>query len=80
MEQVVGSAIKEAGRDNVLSGLRDVEDREGDRRLTGGNGQSARSAIQFRQPLLKHIRGRVHNPGIDVPELFEREQVRRVFG
>ena len=33
----------------------------------------------MRQALLKHIRGRVHNPGIDIAHLGKGKEVGRVF-
>src|SRR3546814_3755673 len=31
-------------------------------------------------PLLQHIAGRIHDPRVDVAELLQREEVRRVSG
>ncbi len=58
----------------------DGHDRRGNRRLATGKRQPGRAAVQRRQPLLQHIGGRVHQPRIDVAELFQGEQVGGVIG
>ena len=37
-------------------------------------------ALERRDPLLEHVVGRVHDAGIDVAELLQREQARGVGG
>ena len=50
------------------------------RRLAGRHEQGREAALERRDPLLHGILRRVHDPGVDVPELLEREQVCRVGG
>ena len=58
----------------------DGQQRGGDGRLAAGEGQARRAAVERRQTLLEHVVGRVHQPRVDVAELLQREQIRRVVG
>ena len=78
LEEVVGAAVDRAGGDEVVAGLRDVQDREGRRRLAARQQEGAGAALERGDALLDHCLGRVHDPGVDVAELGEREQVLRV--
>ena len=47
---------------------------------TAGEGQARRAAIEGRQPLFQDVGRGVHQAGVDVAELAQAEQVRRVLG
>ena len=55
---------------------RDVEDRIHDRRLSARHRQRADAAFERGDALLEHVGRRVHDPRVDVAELFEREKPR----
>ena len=57
-----------------------VQQRQRLRRLPGRGQQRADAALQRREPLLDHVGGRVHDPGVDVAELLQGEEVRGVVG
>ena len=80
MEELVGAAVKVVGRDDLVAHLRDVQQGQRGRRLPGRNAQRARAALDRGDALLEHVGGRVHDPRVDVAELLEGEQVRRVVG
>jgi hypothetical protein len=79
-EQVVGAAVQRAGGDDVVTLLGDGEDGVGDGRLAGGQRQPGDAALECRDALFQHIRGRIHDPGVDVALDLEVEQVRTVLG
>jgi hypothetical protein len=76
----VAAAIEVAGGDDVVAGLGEVDDRVEDRRGAGGHGEPGGTAFEGRDALLEHVVGGVHQPGVDVPEFLEREQVGGVLG
>ena len=80
MEELVGAAVEVVGRDDLVAHLGDVQQGERGRRLPGGHRQRAGAAFDRGDALLEHVGGRVHDPGVDVPELLQGEQVRRVLG
>jgi hypothetical protein len=49
------------------------------RGMTRACGQRRHAAFERSNALFKHIGGRVHQAGVDVSQLFEREQIRGVF-
>ena len=65
---------------NSRTGLGDVGDGEELRRLPGGSGQGRHAALERGHPLLEDVGGRVHDPGIDVPELLQGEEIGGVLG
>ena len=75
VEQVVGPAVEEAGGDDILAGAGDIEHRIGGSRLAGSHRQGADTAVKRCQALFEHVGGRIHQPGIDVAELLEAEEV-----
>ena len=79
LEQVVRAAVEVIGRHDLVAGLGDVEQRDRDRRLATRGRERTDTTVELREPLFEHIRRRVHQPRVDVPELLEREQVRRVL-
>ena len=60
--------------------LGDGQQGEGGRGLAGGERQGARAALDRCHALLEHIGRRIHDPGVDVAEFFQREQIRGVLG
>ena len=78
VEQVVGAAVEAARGDDVVARAGEVEDRQRLGRLAGGDREGRDAALERRDALLEHPVGRVHDPGVDVPELLEPEQARRV--
>jgi hypothetical protein len=57
----------------------DVLDREQRGRLARAERQRRDAALERRDALLEHVVGRVHDAGVDVAELGQAEQVRRVL-
>ena len=49
------------------------------RGMAGTGSQRANAALQVGETLFQHIRGRVHNTGIDVAQLFQGKQVGSLF-
>jgi hypothetical protein len=74
-EQIVGAAVEGAAGDDVVAGLGQVEDGQGDGRRARGQGQGADPAVEFGQTLFQHVGGGVHDPGIDIPHFLESEQI-----
>ncbi len=79
-EQVPGAAVEVGRGDDVVAGPREVLQREGRSRLPARQRQRADAALERGDALLEHVVGRVHDAGVDVAELLQREQVRRVLG
>ncbi|CAI7977538.1 hypothetical protein FRAHR75_360018 [Frankia sp. Hr75.2] len=80
VEQVVGAAVEVRGADDVVAGLGQVEDRQRLRRLPRCRGERADPAFEGGDALLEDVLGGVHDPGVDVARLAEREQRGRVVG
>ena len=78
VEQVVGAAVEAARGDDVVARAGEVEDRQRLGRLAGRDREGRDAALERGDALLEHPVGRVHDPGVDVPELLEPEQARRV--
>ncbi|MNV09545.1 hypothetical protein D3C71_1000400 [compost metagenome] len=79
-EQVVGAAIQRAGREDVVADFGDGLDGVGDGRLPRGQRECADTAFQRSNALFQHIRGRVHDAGVDVALHFQIEQIGTVLG
>ena len=75
LEEVVGSAIDRRGANNVVAGVRNVQNGVGGCRLAGAQQQSSCSALERCDALLCDILRRVHDAGVNVSKLREREQV-----
>ena len=79
-EQVVGAAV-EAGADTRLSPARAMLRIESvSAAWPDASAEGRHAALERGDALLEHVRGRVHDPGVDVPELLEPEQARGVRG
>ena len=79
-EQVPGAAVEIGRAHDVVAGPAQVLDRQRRGRLPGADGQRRHAALERGHLLLQRIAGRVHDARIDVAEVLEREQVRRVLG
>ena len=77
-EQVVGPAVERRRRDDVVARAGEVEDRERLGGLAGGDAEGGDAALERRDALLEDVGRRVHDPGVDVPELLEPEEPRGV--
>ena len=77
-EQVDGPAVEVGGGDNVIACLGNGQDRGGNRRLPGSNREARDGTLKLGQTLFEHGGGRVHDPGVDVTQLGQPEQVGRV--
>jgi hypothetical protein len=79
-EEVPGAAVEVGRADDVVARARDVLDRHGRGRLARGDRERRDPAIERGDALLEHVAGRVRDPGVDVAELLEREEIRRMPG
>lgn len=81
-ELSVSAAVEILGRDDVVSGLGEVDDRVENGGGAGGMAESAHfvGALKECDAFLENVGGRVLEAGIDVAELFEREEVGGVLG
>ena len=73
------SAVQARRRDEVLSGVADREERRGDGGLPRCEAERRGAAVHRTEPLLEDVVRRVHEPAVDVSELGEPEEVRRVL-
>src|SRR5690606_41835043 len=72
-EEVLGAAV-EAGRgDQVVAGLRDVEDGKRGRGLAAGEQQGTDAALEVGDAVLHDLGGRVADAGVDGTEVLEVE-------
>ena len=78
LQLVVGAAVEEARGDDVVAGAGDGGERQELRRLAGGDRDRRRAAFERRDALLEDVGGRIHDPGVDVAELLQREEARAV--
>jgi hypothetical protein len=75
VEEVVGAAVEARGRDDLVAGGGQVEDRRGLRGLPGGVSERPDAAFEGGDPLLQDVGRRVHDPRVDVAELLQSEEV-----
>ena len=87
VEQVEGAAVQGCRGDDVVAGFADRQDRKRLSGLAGRNGERTGNAdgrlgaaLECRHPSLEDALGRVHDAGVDVAHLGEREEVRCVLG
>ena len=79
-EEIPGAAVEIRGADDIVAGLGDVLHGDGRCRLAGGEGERGDAAFERREALLQHVGRRIHDPGIDVAERLQPEQVRGMLG
>ena len=79
-EQVPGAAVEVGRADEIVAGVADVLHREQRGRLARGQRQRRDAAFERGDALLQHGLRRVHDAGVDVAELLEREQVGGMLG
>ena len=79
VQQRIGAAVEVVGRDDLVAGLRDGQQREADGGLARSDAERAGAAFQRRDALLKDVRRRVHQPRVDVAELLQGEEIRRML-
>ncbi|SKU35004.1 Uncharacterised protein [Mycobacteroides abscessus subsp. abscessus] len=80
MQQIVGASVQPRAGDDVVACLRDVHDRQGRRRLSGGKQQRGHATFQGRDALLDDILGGVADAGVDVALFGQPEERRGVRG
>ena len=79
LEQVPRAAINVGRADEIVAGVTNILNCEQRRRLPRCQRQSSHSALERGHALLQHGLRRIHDAGIDVAELLEREQVGGVL-
>jgi hypothetical protein len=80
MQQLVGAPVKVVARHDFIAQPGDRQQREGNRRRTGRQGQRARAAFDGGDALLEDIGRRVHEARVDVPEFLQRKKIGGVLG
>ncbi len=80
MEQLIGPAVQVVCGNDLVAYLGDIQERIGDCCLARCCCNRTVAAFDCRNAFLEHVRGRVHEPGIDIAQLAEAEQVRCVLG
>ena len=78
-KQSVCPAVKGIGRYEVPAGAADIEHRGIDRRHTRTEAEPPHAAFHRGDTFLEHIRRRIHQTSIDIAELLESKQIRRVI-
>ncbi len=72
-------AVKRIRGHDMTAGTANVEDAHIYCRLARAECQAAHSAFQGRQPLLQHIRRRIHQPCVDIAEFLQSEEIGGVI-
>ena len=80
VELGVGAAVERAGGHQLVALPHQARYGQKLRRLAAGCGQATDAAFERRHALLENIGGRVHDAGVDIPGLLEREQSGGVRG
>ena len=80
VQEVVRAAVQRRRRDDVASGLGEVQQRQRLRRLPARSGERADAALQRGDAIFERRLRRVHDAGVDVAELAQPEQICRVVG
>ena len=80
VEQVVGAAVERSGGDDLVARRGQRDDGERLRRLARGQRQPRDAAFERGNALLEDVGGRVHDAGVDVAELLQREQPGGMVG
>ena len=74
-----GAAVKIVCGDQFIALPENIGDGEIDRRRAAGKRQRRRAAVELRQAFFQHVVGRIHQPGVDVARLPQREQIGAVL-
>ena len=74
-----GAAVKIVCGDQFIALPENIGDGEIDRRRAAGKRQRRCAAVELRQAFFQHVVGRIHQPGVDVARLPQREQVGAVL-
>ena len=80
LEQVPGAAIDVGRADEIIAGVADVLHREQRSGLPRRQRKRGDAAFERGDALFQHRLRRVHDAGVDVAELLQREQVAGMFG
>ena len=80
VEEVVGAAVERGGGDDLVAGGGEGDDGEGFGGLAGGGGEAGDAAFERGDALLEDVGGGVHDAGVDVAELLQREEAGGVVG
>ena len=77
----VGAAVEVAGADNIVASRSKVDDRIENAGRSRGDSQPAHFGRTFEQgyTLFQHVGRGVHQPGVNVAQLFEGEEIRGVL-
>src|SRR5581483_9968615 len=79
IELRVSAAVKSAGRNDFVAGTGETAERKELRGLSARRRERRHAAFESRHALLENVRGGIHNPRINVPELLQSEQRCRMF-
>jgi hypothetical protein len=80
VEHRVGAAVEVRGRDDLVAGAGDGDDRVEDGGRARGHGDRGGPALELGDAGLEDLVGRVAEAGVDVAEFLEGEEVGRVPG
>ena len=75
-----GAAVEIVRRDDLVPCGAEIDDRVENRTRPGSQCQSGRAALHFRDALLEHIVGGVHQARVDVAEFAQAKEVRGMLG
>ncbi|KAH3668973.1 hypothetical protein OGAPHI_002728 [Ogataea philodendri] len=79
LELVVGSSVEEGGGDNIVSSMSQSSNSQELGSLARSCGNGSRTVFQSCDSLLKHVCGRVHQSGVNVPWLSEPKKICSVL-
>ena len=74
-EELIGTAVQCRGRNDLIPGTGNVQNRIGDSSCPGSNGESRRAAFQSGQSLFEYILGRIRQATIDITGILQGEAV-----
>lgn len=77
VEEVVCAPVERRRRDQFVARIDDIKDRISYGSLARGGCERPCPFLQGCNTFLEHGLGGVHNPGIDIPDFFEREKPAR---
>ena len=80
LKQRMGPAVEVGTRDNVLPGLGDAGHGIEHRGHAGSRAYGSGRAVNGGQAFFQHIRGGVHQPGVDIALFLQGEQIRGILG